>query len=60
MLIFSDRFSGFRTHAVATTVYTTGVCIHSPVARTFFCAQRAHCVRRTLLMRVTYTHGSSS
>ena len=32
-------------------------CIHSPVARTFFCAQRAHCVLRTLL--VTYTHGSS-
>ena len=31
---------------------------HSLVARTFFCAQRAHCVLRTLLMRVTYTHGS--
>ena len=30
--------------------------IHS---HTFFCAQRAHCVLRTLLMRGTYTHGSS-
>ena len=32
---------------------------HSPVARTFFCAQRAHSALRTLLMRVTHTHGVS-
>ena len=55
----STDFLGFRTHVVAITVCTTGVYIHSPVARTFFCAQRAHCVLRTLLMRITHTHGSS-
>ena len=33
---------------------------HSLVARTFFCAQRARCVLRTLFMRVTYMHGSRS
>ena len=38
---------------IATTVCRRGVYIHSPVARTFFCVQRAHCVLRTLLMRVT-------
>ena len=39
---------------IATTVCRRGVYIHSPVARTFFCVQRAHCVLRTLLMRVTH------
>ena len=34
---FRQIFSGFRTHVVATTVCTTGVYIHSLVARTFFC-----------------------
>ena len=60
MLIFCfDRvFFWFRTHVAATTVCTTGVYIHSLVARTFSCAQRAHCVLRTLLMRVSHTHGS--
>ena len=31
---------------------------HSPVARTFFCAQRAHYVLRTSSCVCTYTHGS--
>ena len=35
--------SEVRTHVVPTTVFATGVYAHSPVARTFFCAQRAHC-----------------
>ena len=47
------RCLGATKHVLRRDVY-----IHSPVARTFFCAQRAHCVLRTLLMRVTYTHGS--
>ena len=46
--VFSDRLFGFRTHVVATAVCTTGErYTHSPVARTFFCAQRTHCVLRT-------------
>ena len=45
--VFFRQFFGFRTHVVATTVCTTGRCTHSLVARTFFCAQRAHCVLRT-------------
>ena len=32
-----QRFLGFRTHVVATAVCTTGVYIHSLVARTFLC-----------------------
>ena len=55
-----QSFSGFRTHVAATAVCKTGmVCKHSLVVRTFFCTWRVHSHIRTLLMRVTHTHGSS-
>ena len=46
-VFFRQVFFGFRTHVVATTVCTTGGAHTHTVARTFFCAQRAHCVLRT-------------
>ena len=58
LIFFRPSFFGFRTLVVATTVCKTGVYIHSLVARTFSSAQRAHSVLRTLLMRVSHTHGS--
>ena len=44
---FRQFFSGFRTHVVATTVCTTGVYIHSPVARTFFWCTHTPCILHT-------------
>ena len=41
------------------SVYDSGEYKHSPVARTFFCTKRVHNHICTLLMRDTYTHGSS-
>ena len=56
-----QSFSGFRTHVAATAVCKTGMVYkHSRVVRTFFCTWRVHSHIRTLLMRVTHTHGSSS
>ena len=45
-----------RTHVVATTVCVTGVCTHSPVARTVFsCTYTARALRA---FSCTFTHGS--
>ena len=45
---FSDSFLGVSYTCVGDyTVYGGGVYIHSLVVRTYFCAQRAHCVFRT-------------
>ena len=46
---FLDSFFRFRAHVIVTTVCTTGVYIHSPVARTFFCAQLCRCNRTRFL-----------
>ena len=52
--IFSTEFLGFRTHVVATTVCTTGVYTHSPVARTFFCC--TVCLRTSAHLHACHTH----
>ena len=56
---FLDRFSRFRTHVVATTVCTYTHLLHAHFSARNTCT---FCLRtlRTLLMRVTHTHGSSS
>ena len=59
MWIFPTDFWGLRTHVDATTMCTTGSVRTHLLHAHFFCA-RAHCVLRTLLKRVTYTHGWSS
>ena len=57
--IFLDRFSGFRTHVVATTVCTT-VSVHTLICRAHIFLRTAHSLRTShIFMRVTYTHGSS-
>ena len=57
---FSDRFSGFRTHVVVTTVCTTaGVHTLTCCTHIFLHMARAQS-HLHIFMRVTHTHGSSS
>ena len=56
---FRQIFRGSYTCSSDYNMYDGGVYIHSAVARTFFCTKRVHNHICTLLMRVTYTHGSS-
>ena len=59
-LSFFFFFSGFRTHVVATTVVCDGGCTYTHLLHAHVSAHSACTVTSTLLMRVTYTHGSSS
>ena len=54
---FSDCF--LKVSFTSCGNYSTEMHTHSLVARTFFCAQRTHCVLRTSSCVCTYTHGSS-
>ena len=57
---FSDRFSGFRTHVVVTTVCTTGG-VHTLTCCTHIFLHMARAQSHLhIFMRVTHTHGSSS